>query len=115
MDVPMLIILLKDTANEKSGVTRLVAAIADSPNIFPIMIVSESSIRYSIPMEMDAVSKSVLNFPEQNDFLLLSDSIIFTFPFYYFIGMYKYHWKTEIQVPVFVHLSIPLLSFLSLE
>ena len=76
MDVPMLIILLNDTATEKSGVTRLVAAIADSPNIFPIMIVSESSIRYSIPMEMDAVSKSVLNFPEQKDFFFPHVNII---------------------------------------
>ena len=56
MEVPMLIKLLTNTATEKIGETRFDAAIASSPKILPMIMLSESSIRYSIPMDTEAVS-----------------------------------------------------------
>ena len=66
----MLSMVLMNTATEKSGDTRFEAAIAVSPKIFPMIMVSERSIRYSIPIDTDAVSKRVLNLHEQKFFIL---------------------------------------------
>ena len=45
-----------NTATEKIGETRFDAAIAASPKILPMIMLWESSIRYSIPMDTEAVS-----------------------------------------------------------
>ena len=67
--MPTLITVPTNTTMENSGVTILSPARAASPSILPIMMLSESSMRYSIAIAKLAVSTSDVNLFSHNDLL----------------------------------------------